>query len=236
MADGRKPTRADLTRRGRKRKGPQGRKPGDPDAIKNFGDKNYTAVTGGADGGDPESTRAAMRFGRVLMGLEPVDLSDEEALGERLDLFFELCEEHNLRPMVTGLALALGVDANKLRAISRGDKRYEHYRGVTPAGRAKLQKAYEFLEYFLEAKLELEKGNPVKWFFLAKNHFGYTDKAERITHVVEEQPTLPDPEELEAKYSALVSPLEVDAIVETLDPETLDFATPDSATLDSEGG
>lgn len=174
-------------------------------------DKNVVVQAQSTDAGDPTSTHAAIVFGKLLLGLEPIDFTDAKQAEERFHLFLELCDEHNLRPMVTGLAMAYGINRNQLQGIASGRKELQNYKGITPECRSIIRKSYEFLEYFLELKLETEKGNPVKWFFLAKNHFGYRDQSEQITRVIDETPRLADPQALAEKYLADSGAIEVEA-------------------------
>ena len=99
-----------------------------------------------------------------------VDLKDSNAVGERIRDYFELCAKWDMRPSVSGLALALGVDRGHLTKIRIGAI------GQTYPQSAKyIQDAYRLLEAMWEAYMLDSKINPANGIFLAKNHFGYRD-------------------------------------------------------------
>ncbi len=57
----------------------------------------------------------------ALMQLPDIDLKNPEQLGERLFLFFKLHEEHDLKPTVANLTLALNnIDRRRLCEIVNG--------------------------------------------------------------------------------------------------------------------
>ena len=202
-------------------------------------DKKINSKIADPKNNNPQGTIAAIEFGKYLMDLPPIDLSDAEAVEERFQVFLNVCAEHDFRPMVTGLAMAFGINRARFAAIVRGDKQYEGYKGITPQSRIVLQKAYDFMEYFMDFNLENESGNPVKWFFLAKNHFGYKDQSERIERFIDETPRLTNPAELAEKYltaSGNAEVIEVEATIEDETPTLPTLPTFDSATFDSEGG
>lgn len=227
------PTRIGVTRMG----GPgSGRRKNDG-GRKNDGDKNY--VNFGADPTkvEPRTNSAAIRFGKLLMGMEPVDMADDEAVMARVIEYFNLCDSKDLRPMVTGLSMALGINRHVLSGIARGDPQYERYKGVTAKSRSVLKKAYDFLQFYLEFSMQEERGNPVKWIFLAKNYFGFRDQTERVDIQVDATPRLASPDEIAQRYLGQVGrpSIAVEATVEDAsDPATLaggDSPTPgDSQT------
>lgn len=142
-----------------------------------------------------------MRFGKALMALDPPDYSDPESVRERVMLYLDLCDEHGVRPMVMGLASALCMTRQALWGVVNGDPKYRGWRGVTRSSTDVLQKAYNFLQVSWENYLMEEKGNPVKWLFLAKNYFGYEDQTVRITRQEDERAALPSAEEVARKYA-----------------------------------
>ena len=89
-----------------------------------------------------------------------------------------------------------------------------------------------------EANLADEKGNPVKWIFMGKNYFGYSDTTERITRHIDETPKLSSPEEIMAKYALQLGrePLQAELIeVSDAKPE-LPQETSDSSQVVGEDG
>ncbi|MEC4272944.1 hypothetical protein VJ923_07220 [Adlercreutzia sp. R25] len=172
---------------------------------------------------DPDQNRRAIAFGRALMGLPDVDLSDAPAVEERFFLYLDMCDRHGVRPLVSGIIMALGLGSKQaLRGIATGDPHFAKYRGVTPETVRVIQKIYEFLEIHWEDRFMEDSGNPVKYIFMGKNHFGYKDQAERVVHHVDERKALQTPEEVAEKYRAMAGrpdsePLEIEPVsVESL--------------------
>lgn len=171
---------------------------------------------------DADENRRAIAFGRALLGLEMPDLSDLEEVRGRFDMYLDMCDENGVRPLVAGVAMAYGMDRRAFRGIASGDPHYAKYKGVTSEVVRFFQKIYEFLEVYWENGFMEETGNPVKHIFYAKNHFGYTDQAERIVRHVEERRELPTAEEVADKYRKMAGrpdsgPVEIEPVsVESL--------------------
>ena len=164
-------------------------------------------------------------MGMEMMALPNLSFQSVDELAERLEWYFDACKRYHMRPMVVGMANAFGMNRQVFSGIGRGDKHYDNWHGITTECKDFLQKAYEKLEGFWENYLESEKGNPVKWIFLGKNHFGYKDQAEKIVRNVDESPKGIDSAEVAKKYAGMLgkpTPVELEVIdVETLEPEQL---------------
>ena len=168
-------------------------------------DKNPVVYANDARNVDPDTNRASVLFGKALFELteEPVDLADPEAVKQRFYDFLDLCEENKLRPMMTGLAMAMAITPSQLSALGRGDEQVLSRR-LTAKSRLVLKKAYDFMQVNWENNLQAEKGNPVKWLFLGKNWYGMRDQTERVVTHRDEGLSLPSAEETAAKYAAMV--------------------------------
>lgn len=127
-----------------------------------------------------------------IMLLDPVDLTDAEQVKQRVQDYFRICAEDDMKPGVADFACALGISRQALWNIVSG----------------KTVKSAEVLDllkrtyYALNAQLEnfamAGKVNPVTFIFLGKNHFQYTDKQE--IEVAAKQDAESSPEELDMKY------------------------------------
>ena len=104
------------------------------------------------------------------------------------------------------MANAFGIRRQELYGIAVGDSKYRNWRGgiLTPESIVIIQKSYDFLNTAWETYLMTEKGNPVKWLFLGKNYFGMKDQTEQVQVRMDLTPQLPNPEEVAAKYAAMV--------------------------------
>ena len=127
-----------------------------------------------------------------IMLLDPVDLTDAEQVKQRVQDYFRICAEDDMKPGVADFACALGISRQMLWNIVSG-------KTVKPA------EVFDLLKrtyYALNAQLEnfamAGKVNPVTFIFLGKNHFQYTDKQE--IEVAAKQDAESSPEELDMKY------------------------------------
>ena len=151
---------------------------------------------------DPDANHWSIELGKRLMGWEPPDYSDPDAMLKRFYDYLDVCDELKMRPLVQGTAMAFGMNRNVMTDIVVG--RLPKWKNLTPESRSVLKKCYDFLQLSWENQLSTETGNPVKWIFLGKNHFGYRDQSERVVAHVDARPQLPDSEAVAGKYAALV--------------------------------
>lgn len=154
---------------------------------------------------DKGTNHASIVFGMALFDLvrEEVDLADPEAVERRFLDFLRCCDEAEIRPMMTGLAIAMNITPSQLSRVGQGDESTLKRR-LTPESRKVLKKAYQFMRLSWEINLQTEKGNPVKWLFLGKNYYGMRDQTEQVVMHVDEAAALPSALETAAKYAALV--------------------------------
>lgn len=116
-----------------------------------------------------------------LAALPKVDLYDTEAVQTRLDEYFAIQAEADLKPTVAGLGLALGIDRRRLWEIRSGAKMGGTTEYNLPtATLVAIKRAYEIMENLWENYMQNGKINPVSGIFLGKNNFGYQDKTEYV--------------------------------------------------------
>ena len=128
----------------------------------------------GADGDNNKYTTFAL----AIMKLPKVDIRNADALGSRLTEYFQLCSDHDMKPAVAAMALALGMDRRRLWEINNDVVG----RNVTIPEECKdiIKMAYNSLEVLWEGYMTSGKINPVSGIFLGKNNFGYQDKQEYV--------------------------------------------------------
>jgi hypothetical protein len=116
-----------------------------------------------------------------LFNLPSIDLKDPEQVQARLDEYFAIHLEADLKPTVAGMAMALGINRRRLWEIRSGAKMggTTEYDLPTPTLVA-IKKAYDFMENLWENYMQNGKINPVSGIFLGKNNFGYQDKTEYV--------------------------------------------------------
>lgn len=117
-----------------------------------------------------------LRHALASLNMPPIDISDPKQVQERVDWYFNHCVEDDMKPTVTGLGNALGVNRATLKNWADGTYRAkngnEHLNIV--------KRAYDLLAEMYEDYMMNGKINPVAGIFMGKNHFGYTDQQEVI--------------------------------------------------------
>ena len=126
-------------------------------------------------------------------------LQDPEDVENRIREYFILCSQCDIRPTVSGLGFAVGLDRRRINELTHGDLHQfpkTGNRAVVPI----IVEYYNMMQVMFESALSEEKGNPTKWIFLGKNNYDYRDTHESI--VTHNTPTddVRDKEEIARKY------------------------------------
>ena len=117
-----------------------------------------------------------------LMNLPEIDLHDVTQVQERIQYYFDYMTSVDMKPTVSGLAMALDMDRVTLWAI-RNDRPTggAGYKTALPPEVANsIKKAYRIMEMLWEDYMQNGKLNPVTGIFLGKNNYGYQDKTEYV--------------------------------------------------------
>ena len=160
--------------------------------------KRETQITipDGAEGDNSKYTAFAL----AIMQLPKIDVADPQQLSNRLSDYFTLCVEHDMKPGVAALALAVGMDRRRLWEINNDVP--GRNLAISEESKKIIKMAYNSLEVLWESYSTGGKINPVTAIFLGKNNFGYQDKQEYVvTPNTMSQDTPVDV--IEAKYDAL---------------------------------
>ena len=117
-----------------------------------------------------------------LMKLPEIDLHDTEQVEKRLEEFFAIHFENDLKPTVAGMGLALnGMDRRRLWEIKTDNLKGGHSKYDLPTSTLDaIKKGYKIMENLWENYMQNGKINPVSGIFLGKNNFGYQDKTEYV--------------------------------------------------------
>lgn len=140
---------------------------------------------------EPGDNRKYLLHSLKIAQLPKIDLNDVSQIEERICTYFSVCADDDMKPSVTGLALAIGVCRKTLWQWSQGEN---SDRSNT------IKKAYTILNLMMEEYMQNGKINPVSGIFLMKNNFGYSDKQEFVltpNNPLGEQKNM---EELEQRY------------------------------------
>lgn len=103
-----------------------------------------------------------------------IDVNDPKQVEERIDWYFQLCLEDDMKPTVTGMCNSLGLDRRTARDW------YNERTRPRSAHTDIIKKAYTLLETLWEDYMSNGKINPASGIFLGRNHWGYQDQVEVV--------------------------------------------------------
>lgn len=117
-----------------------------------------------------------------LYNLPDIDLRNQDEVLNRLNEYFNIFAKYDTKPTVAGMAMVLGMGRTNLYGIVNDTKVGGNgYKNNLPRAVANIiKKAYILLENLHENYMMDGKVNPVTGIFMAKNHYGYTDKTEHV--------------------------------------------------------
>ena len=127
---------------------------------------------------EPGDTQKYIGVSMKLFNLPTIDLREPEQVQARLNEYFTIQFDADVKPTVAGMAMALGIDRRRLWEI-RTDVS-DRNQGLPTLTRDYIKKAYDFMENLWENYMQNGKINPVSGIFLGKNNFGYQDKTEYV--------------------------------------------------------
>lgn len=139
----------------------------------------------------------------ALFNMENIDMTNVEDVQERLNEYFRLYAQNDMKPTVAGMAIALnGMNRRTLWAIvNDGATGGAGYKTALPQGVAlTIKRAYFLLENLWESYMNSGKINPVSGIFLGKNNYGYQDKTEYVLTPNQQQDNDYDPDSIRKRY------------------------------------
>ena len=113
-----------------------------------------------------------------LSNLPEIDMKDPEQVRARINEYFQIHAENDMKPTVAGLGIALGLDRRRLWEIKTDVP--DRNNDLPTLTRDIVKKAYKMMENLWENYMQNGKINPVSGIFLGKNNFGYQDKTEYV--------------------------------------------------------
>lgn len=144
-----------------------------------------------------------MSINIALFNMQDIDMTDAQAVTDRLGEYFTLYEQADLKPTVAGMAIALnGMSRQTLTAIAHdrvtGSTGYKS--ALPPEVTATIKKAYKMMENMWETYMNSGKINPVSGIFLGKNNYGYQDKTEYVLTPNTQNDSDYDAEDIRQRY------------------------------------
>ncbi len=136
----------------------------------------------GVSDADPGDNTKFVMVSMQLCNLPDIDLYCPDQVQERINEFFSIMAENDMKPTVAGLGLALnGLDRRRLYEIRNDLLRGGHTEWDLPEPTVvAIKKAYKLMENLWEVYMQNGKINPVTGIFLGKNNFNYVDKVEHV--------------------------------------------------------
>ena len=144
---------------------------------------------------EPGENAKFIAFARTLRSMEKVNFHDPKAVSTRIDEYFALCQENDIRPSIVGLASALRISRSQLWNYKTGNSGIRLPEETLDT----IKEAYDTAEALWEMYVMNCKNNPANLIFLGKNFYGYKDTQDVVI-----QPKDPHengtPEEIARKY------------------------------------
>ena len=177
------------------------------------------ALTGEALNLDAGDNSKYLAVSIQLMNMSEIDLKDPEQVIDRLNEYFQIHADNDMKPTVAGMGMALGLDRRRLWEIKTGNFGTQKSLEELPTStKDAIKKAYKMMENLWENYMQNGKINPVSGIFLGKNNFGYQDKTEYVVTPNTNSDSDYSTEDIRKRYA-------IDS------PERLSI---DSATIDSD--
>ena len=145
---------------------------------------------------EPGDNNKFLSHALAVRNLPAIDTSDPVQVKQRIDDYFTLCVEHDIKPSVKGFLNSLRVAKSTLWEWKQGNYRAGTHQQI-------ICEAYDVLEALWEDYMMNGKINPVSGIFLGKNNFGYADKQEYVLTPNQQQVSVEDVRLIESKYEEL---------------------------------
>lgn len=150
----------------------------------------------------PGDNAKYIAMGMELMRMPEIDLRNVDEVQQRISDYFNLCNKNDMKPAVSGLAMALGMDRRRLWEIKSGNYGTQVAISELPTSvKDSIKKAYAFMEILWENYMQNGKINPVSGIFLGKNNYGYKDQSEYVLTPNNPMGEQKDPDEIAKRYA-----------------------------------
>ena len=147
-----------------------------------------------------DKNRELSEHGLAIMSWDTIDVNDPQQLRDRINLYFGFCVDHNAKPSVAGLALAINLSKETIFRMVRGDITTDRKYSADTVNL--IRRVYMLFDSLWMDYMQNGQINPASGIFLGKNLFGYRDVVD-YTLTPGTSASAPDPAELNAKYAAL---------------------------------
>lgn len=125
------------------------------------------------EGAEQGVTARYLRFNLTLAGLVPVDLNDSQAVYSRVMEYFQMCIDNDMKPTLTALSLALGMNRHMFARLVAGEK------GKAVA--TVMRGAKAICEAQLQDYMHNGDVTPLQGMFELNNNYGYKNQIDVIS-------------------------------------------------------
>ena len=124
---------------------------------------------------EPGEISEMIRNAMTISHWPEIDTNDADQVAERIDQYHAFCVQHDMKPDMSGLAMALGVTTKTVWAWENGVDSNK-----PQAVRNTLKKGRQMNEILLSQMMLNGKVNPVTGIFLLKNNHAYRDQQDVV--------------------------------------------------------
>lgn len=149
---------------------------------------------------EPGDNAKYLEHSLKMWGWGKPDMDKPKAVSDRIEEYFKLCIEDDMKPSVEGLAYAFGVHRKTIWAWASNNGGFR----MNEKSRELIRKAYNVLNVQMANYMQNGKINPVAGIFLLKNNMDYEDKKEITVAPVNPLGAETPPEELQQRYVDLI--------------------------------
>lgn len=127
--------------------------------------------------GEPGDNAKYLTHSMMVAEMGKIDVSNPIAVRNRIYEYFELCYDHDMKPTVAGMCLAIGRARTTVLGWLAGRRESIPHEVIEV-----IEHAMTIINSQLEDYMQDGKINPVSGIFLAKNNFGYRDQTEFVVN------------------------------------------------------
>ena len=122
-----------------------------------------------------ENTKFLSHDMKIAM-LPDIDMNDQQAIQERINLYFSICADDDIKPTIESLALAFHVS----RFVLYDWMNDRTGNRISQESKHTIKKAYDIINSYYAHMMNNGKINPVAGIFLMKNNYGYKDVSDYV--------------------------------------------------------
>ena len=122
-----------------------------------------------------ENTKYLFHDMKIAM-LPDIDMNNQQAIQERINLYFSICADDDIKPTIESLALAFHVS----RFVLYDWMNDRTGNRISQESKHTIKKAYDIINSYYAHMMNNGKINPVAGIFLMKNNYGYKDVSDYV--------------------------------------------------------